>query len=109
MFDVNRWAAYASVCGRSARMTRTGAPGPPPPTAPRRGGAARGVDEAANGHGRDRVLRPLETHDVLVKADAGRRQKNHRLPGPAMAAFSWWTRTGSTATGVPDEPHPVFT
>lgn len=30
---------------------------------------------------------PMETHDVLVKADAGRRQKNYRLPGGGNSRF----------------------
>lgn len=43
--------------------------------------------EASNGYGRERIIRTLETYGVLAKTDAGRRQKNYRLPGGGSTRF----------------------
>ena len=45
------------------------------------------LTEAAAGYGRDRVIRTLETYNVLAKTDSGRRQKNYRLPGGGSTRF----------------------
>ncbi|MDH4572511.1 DUF927 domain-containing protein [Salinicola acroporae] len=43
--------------------------------------------EAADGYGRARIIRTLETSGVLAKTDGNRHQKNYRLPGGGSARF----------------------